>query len=706
MHLARCLAAALTLAATVTAVTTARADREQPVTAARDDDGDDSRFACAKPRTAFEVGFADEVGVKDLVTWAMGISCKRFVYASGVGARSAKLTMITPGKLDAGQAWALFETALDSMGLAVVAKGPIYEIVEATSAKDAALAIRRSFPDGGGSAMRLLLRPQHASVEDLKSVLELVKSKAGIVTPLPNLHALLITDDGRHIARMKTLVDELDRPGDGAGVWAVPVQYRDPDALIEVLTPLLATPASGATPAREPKLVADRRARAVFVVGAAADYQRVAALVGVLDRDQGDAAAMTAIRLRNARAAEVVAALAPLTSGGGTDKAVVGTVKLAADPGTNAVLIQASPQDTLAVRAMLDELDAPRRQVYVEAMVLEVSEATNRALGAAWHLGTDTSAGGVALGGFQTTTLSSVTAASSLASAGAGALGGILGSALDSTLLGESGPSFGVLLQAVATDSQIEVLASPHLMMLDNTPATISVGANIPYLSRTAATGSLASTGASIDREKVALTLKITPHVAPAEPGAPAGSDRIRLEVALEHNQLGDSDFEGLGPTWKERKLETSVVVGDQDNLVLGGLIDERVEDSSERIPLLGDLPVIGALFRSTKHVRTKSNLLIVLTPHLIDDSAEGRAVFERRMRERQEFLRARSSLSTRVAAPAVDYRKKRGVVAEIDAQVRAIEAERATRDALRTSPPPQGRVDVAPPPPATPPPS
>jgi len=702
MHLARCLAAALTLAATVT---TAHADREQPVTAARDDDGDDSRFACAKPRTAFEVGFADEVGVKDLVTWAMGISCKRFVYASGVGARSAKLTMITPGKLDAGQAWALFETALDSMGLAVVAKGPIYEIVEATSAKDAALAIRRSFPDGGGSAMRLLLRPQHASVEDLKSALELVKSKAGIVTPLPNLHALLITDDGRHIARMKTLVDELDRPGDGAGVWAVPVQYRDPDALIEVLTPLLATPASGATPAREPKLVADRRARAVFVVGAAADYQRVAALVGVLDRDQGDAAAMTAIRLRNARAAEVVAALAPLTSGGG-DKAVVGTVKLAADPGTNAVLIQASPQDTLAVRAMLDELDAPRRQVYVEAMVLEVSEATNRALGAAWHLGTDTSAGGVALGGFQTTTLSSVTAASSLASAGAGALGGILGSALDSTLLGESVPSFGVLLQAVATDSQIEVLASPHLMMLDNTPATISVGANIPYLSRTAATGSLASTGASIDREKVALTLKITPHVAPAEPGAPAGSDRIRLEVALEHNQLGDSDFEGLGPTWKERKLETAVVVGDQDNLVLGGLIDERVEDSNERIPLLGDLPVIGALFRSTKHVRTKSNLLIVLTPHLIDDSAEGRAVFERRMRERQEFLRARSALSTRVAAPAVDYRRKRGVVAEIDAQVRAIEAERATRDALRTSPPPQGRVDVAPPPPATPPPS
>ena len=109
---------------------------------------------------------------------------------------------------------------------------------------------------------------------------------------------------------------------------------------------------------------------------------------------------------------------------------------------------------------------------------------------------------------------------------------------------------------------------------------------------------------------------------------------------------------------------------------------------------------MVGALFRSTKHVRTKSNLLIVLTPHLIDDSTEGRAVFERRMRERQEFLRARSALSTRVAAPAVDYRRKRGLVAEIDAQVRAIDAERAGRDALRTAAPPRGRVDVAPAPP------
>lgn len=675
--------------------------------AGSEDDGDAARFACAKPKTSFEVGFADEVSVKDLVTWAMGFSCKRFVYASGIAARSAKLTMVTPGKLDASEAWAMFEVGLEAMGLAAVTKGPVYEIVEAVNAKDAALAIRSKFPDGGNGVVRLLVRPAHVGVDDLRGALDLVKSKNGVVTPLPNLRALLVTDQARHVARMRTLVDELDRPGDGAGVWAVPVVARDPEALAAVLEPLLAQPtttgpAAAAAAARAPKLVPDRRAGALFVVGSAADYQRVTALVAVLDRDQGDQSTLTAVRLRNARAVEVVPSLAPLTSGSGNEgQGVVGPVKLAADDGTNAVLIQASPADTQAIRAMLDELDAPRRQIYVEAMVMEVSAAQGRQLGVAWHAGTstgDSEDSGVALGGFQTGTLSSVTAADSLASAGAGAIGGVLGSALTSTLLGESVPSFGALVQAVATASQVEVLASPHLMMLDNKQATISVGSNIPYLSRQASTSTIAATGASIDRQEVALTLKITPHVAPARPGDGPGDERIRLDISLVHNQLGESDFEGLGPTWKERNLETTVVVSDQENVVLGGLIDERVERSSTKIPLLGDLPLLGALFRSTKTSREKSNLLIVLTPHLIDDSLEGRELFARRMREREEFLRARTSLSNRVMTPRIDYRKKRGLVAEIDARVRAVDLEREAREALRATPPPRGRVDEPPP--------
>ena len=673
----------------------ARADPE-------DDDG--ARFACARPKQSFEVAFPDEVGVRDLVTWGMSISCKRFVYAAGVANRSAKLTLITPGKLDAGAAWALFEAGLDAMGLAAVAKGPVYEIVEAAHAKDAALAIRTRFPDGGGAPVRLLLRPAHVAVADLAPALELVKSRVGTIAPLPNLRALLITDDGRHVARMRALVDELDRPAAGAGVWAVPVSHRDPAGLIEVLEPMLRDPA-GKPEAGAPRLVADRRAGALFVIGSTADHQRVAALVAVLDRDTGDTA-LTAVRLRNAKAAEVVTALTPLVTGG--DGKGEAAIRLAADPGTNAVLIQASPTDAAAVRAMVDELDLPRRRIYVEAMVLEVSATASRALGVSWHAASASDDGTVTLGGLQTGSVSSIDPATSLASAGAGAVAGVLGASLTSTLLGESVPSFGALVHAVATRGEVEVVASPHVMTLDNKETTLSIGVNIPYKSRAASANPLTGSGEQIERRDLALTLKLTPHVAPAAAdevdGGGGGPERIHLDIAFEHDQLGDSDFAGLGPTWKQRKLTTSVVVDDQESVVLGGLIDERIETSSQRTPLLGDLPVVGALFRSQSRVRAKQNLLIVITPHLIDDSLAGRALFERRMRERDEFLRARTSLIDRLARPRLDYGKKRGLIAEIDATVRGVERERAARAALELAPPPRGRVDLPPPSPTAPP--
>ena len=662
---------------------------------------EEERFACGKPKGTFEVQMKDEVALRDLVAWAMGFSCKRFVYGSALAGRSAKLTMITPGKMDAKEAWGVFEVGLEVMGLAAVPKGNVLEIVESAQAKEAALAIRKSFPEGGGGIVRVLIRPQHVQVEELRAAIELVKSRNGVVTAMPGLRALLVTDDGRHVARMKTLIEELDRPTEGAGVWAIPVVHRDAAKLLEVLTPLMETPTSGPKAPAAVRLVADSRVNAVFVVGSVAEHARVASLVRALDVDQGDDAQMSAVRMRNARAEEVVASLQPLlasgSAGASAGAAVSGPVKVSSDPGTNAVLVLASPRDTLAVRAMLAELDAPRRQIYIEAMVLEVLDKNSRELGASWHLGDKTDGGGLALGAMGSTSLSSVVPETGLADMGGGFIGGLLGSPLTGTILGESVPSLGLLVKATASSGQVEVLASPHITTLDNKPAKISVGSNIPYISQAGITTSVQVTPPQVSRQKVALTLEITPHVAPAADGAAPGDERIQLDIKLQHDQLGSSDFEGLGPTWNERSLETSIVLRDQDTFVLGGLIDERVEHNVTKIPVLGDIPVLGALFRSTKKSREKSNLLIIITPHLIDDSADGRAIFERRMRERDEFLRARSSLQTRVAAPSVDYRTKRGLVAEIDAAVRAVESERAAIEAVRAPVRPSGRIDAAP---------
>ena len=627
-------------------------------------------YGCGKPKGPFAVALRPEVDLKELATWAMGFTCKKLLYASSIAGRSAKVTMLTPGTLTASEAWGLFQAALHGMGLAVVPKGAALEIVESVKAKDEALAILKEFPDGGADVVRLLLRPEHVAVDDLRAALELVKSQHGAVAALPNLHALLVTDRASHVARMKTLVTELDRPAAGDAVFAIPLRHVPAATVTPTIEKLLA----GKEPLR---LVADERTNTLFLAGTAADHARAAALANALDLDTGDDAKVQLIKLAHARAADVAADLAPL----------LGEVKVAADEASNALLVLAPPRDVAALRAIVDEMDRPRRQIYLEALVLEVESGTGRELGVAWH-GGKPRRGGTYVGGLSSEGLSSVLPKDALA--GGGLLGGLIGVPLRGSdrLFGTTIPSIGLLVRASAYSNRLDVLASPHLLTLDNHKATISVGENIPYKSSSGGATTVGTTlPPNIERQKVALTLEVTPHV--------ADGDVIRLDLQLESSQLGNEDFgDDLGPTWKERTIETSVVLRDQESVVLGGLVDERIEDRMTGVPILSAIPVLGALFRTTERYRMKSNLLVILTPHLIDDTTAGREVLARRMRERDEFLRAASDLERRVLAPRLDYRKKRGLLAEIDAAVEEVEREQAARARAVRPTVPAGRIE------------
>src|SRR5688572_10571465 len=235
----------------ILAVARTAAGETKTETVAAPADPDAAMYACGKPRGPFALSLKPEVELKELVTWAMGISCKQIFYNSALASWSAKITMLTPGTLAFSEAWALFQHALRAMGLAVVKKGKGLEIVESLAARDEALAIRRTFPDEGTELVRLLLRPEHVAVEDLKAALELVKSKNGVVAPLEKLRAVLVTDDAAHVARMRPLVEELDRPAAGDGVYAIPLDHVDAAGMVETLNDLLA-PSAGAAAATGP----------------------------------------------------------------------------------------------------------------------------------------------------------------------------------------------------------------------------------------------------------------------------------------------------------------------------------------------------------------------------------------------------------------------------------------------------------------------
>ncbi|MDX2089463.1 MAG: type II secretion system secretin GspD [Kofleriaceae bacterium] len=467
---------------------------------------------------------------------------------------------------------------------------------------------------------------------------------------------------------------------------------------------------AGAIPS---KILVDDRTNTLIVVSTEAGYYRVKALVDRLDISL-DTEGGTSIRvhpLENALAEELATTLnaaigqgtqqpgrqgqpggqggrggpppaapaaAPGGGGGDLGSSLEGTVRVIGDKPTNSLIIMSSGRDYIAIKDVIRRLDQPRRQVFIEAMILEVQLSKGLNLGTSSHggvpLGDNDSS--LLIGGVQHPSLRSLDV-STLATA-TGLIGGLLGPLVDFEQLGTSIPSYGVLFQALATQDNANILSAPHVIAIDNEKAELSVGNNIPYQAglsfpgfgipgQNGAQGVPGSIGQNIQREKLNLTLNVTPHI--------SSNDAVRLEIEQEIKDIGARDAQ-LGPTWTERKLKTQVVVRDQQSVVIGGLIQEKDIYTSTKVPLLGDIPILGYLFKYTTRTKNKTNLLILLTPYIIKEQLDLQAIRERKQRERDEFMKAFGSLNEHKYDPKIDYRRKRGLLEEINRSVLSVQAD------------------------------
>jgi len=245
---------------------------------------------------------------------------------------------------------------------------------------------------------------------------------------------------------------------------------------------------------------------------------------------------------------------------------------------------------------------------------------------------------------------------------------------------GISIPSFGVILQALQVNSDVNVLSSPHLLTTDNEQAEISVGENVPFQTSIVPGGQATSAFLPIipqtQRQDVALKLTIKPHV--------NDSDMVRLEIKQEVSRILDKNFEGTGqPRTSKTTLETMVVVRDQQPVVLGGLMTDRVQLAESKVPVLGDLPLLGYFFRHRVKSTEKANLLVFLTPYVIKNQGDLRRIYEKKLRERREFIETFTAFKDRDFEANIDYRRKRGMIEEINKAVQqAEEDERMLREA------------------------
>ncbi len=313
-----------------------------------------------------------------------------------------------------------------------------------------------------------------------------------------------------------------------------------------------------------------------------------------------------------------------------------GVVQILADAPTNSLIVTASPRDFEMLKEVLEKLDIKRRQVYVEAVILEVTQDADSNFGVEGfglevpEVGKMTGFGGVStLGAPALFSGASLVGDGSLGEAINSFSGLTLGAVQEFSLNGTSFFSVGALIQAVATDANINVLSTPQILTSDNQKAEIVVGDNVPILtSQSTTTGGNFQT--QVERKDIGITLRITPQI--------LESDLVKLDVFQEISGIRRdvaADFvENQGVITSKKSVTSTVIVQNNQTVVIGGLVSDTVEESIRKVPLLGDIPLLGWLFKSRSKETKKTNLLIFLTPHVIQDPAELQALQQTKSRE------------------------------------------------------------------------
>jgi general secretion pathway protein D len=642
-----------------------------------------------------------------------------------------------------------------------------------------------------------LFKLRYVESDQMRNVLNQFTSRDSDFQIFPP-DTLVISDLGLNMRRLEKLVQQLDQPGGSEEIHIVPVHYAGAQELAQKLTEIFQAQAPGpkggvvrqlgvAEPVIQPgqpvpvpppgqlvptspsgpvqigKIIPEERTNKLIVIAGARSFARVMQLIRQLDLPAGEGG-VHVYYLENAKAEDIASTLQSLAQGaaarhttaaGGTARPpgavaappgpggagpvsadlFAGEVKITADKNTNSLVVIASQADYRNLVKVVERLDIRRRQVFVEAVIMEVNLESDLNIGVSAHGGTILNnvsfrgakgdaplVIGSELGG-----LSSLGGVSSLGSLG-GFLAGLQGPPITVPGINVSLPSFAILLNALQSSSDVNVISTPHVIMTDNTEGEITVGQNVPFqaayapsasaltaLTGTGSTsatttaqasllglGGLGSLYAPIQRQNVELRLRIKPQI--------NESDFVRLDVDEQTEEIASVD-KVLGPTTSKRSAKTTVVAKDQETVVIGGLIQERNLRNVQKVPVLGSLPLLGWLFRNESTKKTKTNLLLFLTPYIIRDQSDYRRIFERKMAERAEFVKRFYGEETQYQA-AVDYDRKPGPLSRVRRGVQqelnryenggpGSPDERVIRPGQRYAPPEMDKGGFAPAPPS-----
>jgi general secretion pathway protein D len=610
------------------------------------------------------------------------------------------MTLYSDAPLSPRDAYANFLAALRGLGFTVVEVGGLYKIVPEADAKlqTGVVSIGERTARGGDQVITQVFRLTHENANNLVPVLRPLISPNNTINANPGNNTLVITDYADNLARIGKIIAAMDTPASG-DVEVLTLKYAvasDIAALVQRMTDSGGTAAvpgaqqAGGTSASS--VLVDLRSNSLLVRAPnPARMASIRALVDKLDRPTASAGAagnVWVVYLKNADAVKLATVLraaygggsggatgsssspsptpTPTTLGGTGANASPAATPVAAsaspstggfvqaDPATNALIITAPEPMYRQLRAVIDQLDSRRAQVYVESLIVEVDPSQTASFGIQWQglLGEKGDKNVVGGGTNFGSGLNNIITGSVALATGSGGVASALATGLPNAgfnigLARKIGDYYtlGALAQALASTSGTNILSTPNLVTLDNEEAKIVVGQNVPFV-----TGSFTSTGTgttspfqTIERKDVGITLKIKPQI--GENGT------VRMTIYQESSSVATTTAVGTdnaGPTTNKRSIDSTVVVDDGQIVVLGGLIEDTFNTTRSKVPLLGDIPYLGALFRSESRERKKTNLMVFLRPVVMrDQSTSNRVSLDRYDYIRGEQLNAQPPSSS-----------------------------------------------------------
>jgi general secretion pathway protein D len=568
-----------------------------------------------------------DADISALISTVAEVSDKNFIIDPRV---KGKVTVISSRPMDSDEVYQVFLSILKVHGFAAVPSGEVIKIVPDVNAKqDGIPTANDSAPGRGDEMVTRVVQVDNVAAAQLVPILRPLVPQQGHLAAYPATNVLIISDRANNVERLLTIIRRIDQVSDSE-IEVITLQYASAVEVVRVLTSLkrAAPAAKGAAAAGGQVLVADERTNSVLLSGDRASRLRMRAIISHLDTPLDTGGNTDVIYLRYATAADIVDTLLGVgkieekeaQQGKGKATTPKGAFDIQADEATNALVITAPPDIMRTLKHVISQLDIRRAQVLVEAVIAEVSEDTARELGVQWAFsGADNNSGPVGAVNF---TNSGSVISDIINGAADVADGGSFPSIIDNALLGfaSSSGSFNYLavMNLLASDANTNILSTPTLVTLDNEEAEIVIGENVPFV-----TGSFSSTGANdgatnpfqtIQREDVGLTLKIKPQI--------NEGDALRLEIEQEVSNIADSVAGAADIVTNKRSIKTNVMVDDGQVVVLGGLIEEKIGESIQKIPFLGDIPFLGALFRSKTSDVTKTNLMVFIHPVILRDAA------------------------------------------------------------------------------------